>query len=70
MPDSQFNVNAGAGILYRTVADDDLDEVTLLRRTGCQSQLVPYNLSFNDALTGSRISPMPSWGVNRPVPVF
>ena len=52
---SQFNVNAGAGILYRTVADDDLDESHFFVGLGA-NQLVPYNLSFNDASPyGNRI---------------
>lgn len=45
---SQFDFNAGAGIVYRTVADDDLDDSHFFVGLGA-GQLVPSNLSFNDA---------------------
>ncbi len=44
----QFDVNAGAGILYRTVADDDLDESHFFVGMAA-SQLIPTSLSFNEA---------------------
>ncbi|MCF8237989.1 MAG: PorP/SprF family type IX secretion system membrane protein [Saprospiraceae bacterium] len=52
---SQFDFNAGAGILYRTVADDDLDKSHFFVGVAA-SQLIPTNLSFNDASPyGNRI---------------
>lgn len=44
----QFDFNAGAGILYRTVPDDDLDEDHFFAGFAA-SQLIPTKLSFNDA---------------------
>ncbi len=43
----QFDFNAGAGILYRTVADDDVDESHFFVGLAA-SQLIPNSLSFND----------------------
>lgn len=44
----QFDVNAGVGVIYRTVADDDLDKSHFFLGMAA-NQLVPANLSFNDA---------------------
>ena len=52
---SQMDFNAGVGILYRSVADDDLDEPHFFIGLAA-NRLLPTSLSFNDASPyGNRI---------------